>query len=83
MYLAGYEQLTPDQLIMIVWLVFIMVISVNATLIIRSIFLYLASRNIKLHIEKKIVEQIQNDLNKPSLISTIINRVKGWMGYLW
>jgi len=63
---------------MIVWLVFIMVLSVNATLIIRSIFLYLASKNIKLHIEKKIVEQIQEDLNKPSLISMIINKVKGW-----
>jgi len=71
--MAGYEELTPDQLIYIVQLIVIGTISCSVIMLIRSIISLKISKNVK-HLELMIENKISDGIAKPSLFVSL----KAW-----
>ena len=76
MKMAGYEDLTSDQLMLIVWLMWSSILIFAISYIIGKFFIYRASRFIYLKIEKEIVKKIESEIidKKP-----VIVKVKEWL----
>jgi len=69
--MPGYEDLTPDQLIYIMYLVIIAISIYSFTLLIRSFITLAISKNVK-HLELMIEKKYDEGLNKkPSLFETL------------
>lgn len=74
--MAGWEELTADNLMTITWLVFIATIyCVTVMGIIRSFIHLKVSKNIKFAMEHQVAKQIAKDLKEPSLFVSI----KQWL----
>ena len=72
--MAGFEDLTPDQLMLIVWLISLVVIFFTTGQIIRSFIDLKISKNIKLKVEKELLEEVRNQIDKPPFF----NKIKLW-----
>jgi len=70
----GIEDLTPDQLMTITWLIFIAIMSYIAVHFFQSIIHLKISKNIKLNVKKELVQEVQEKLNKP----TAWEQIKLW-----
>jgi hypothetical protein len=71
---AGWEELTPDQLIFIMLIVFSIVIIHHVCVLIRSLINLKISNNIKLRVEKELLNEVQEQVNKPPFF----NKIKLW-----
>ena len=68
------EDLTGSQLIYIANLTFTAVLVISFSWIFTKIINYLTSRHIHFKIEKKVAEELKQDLNKQS----IVDKIKNW-----
>lgn len=79
--MAGWEDLSPDQLIAIFYLAFLSVLIFSSSHIIGSFLNWMASRNIKFHINKEVAMHVAKELQKPSLFQmfkTRVGNLKEW-----
>ena len=74
--MAGWEKLTPDQLIFITWVVTYVVTIYSVSIIIKQFTNLKISKNIKLRVEKELLNELleQNNVDKPSFF----NKIKLW-----
>jgi len=68
--MPGYEELTPDQLIYIVELVFLMIIIYGVIQLIRTLLTLKISKNVK-KLELMIENKYEDGVKKPSLSESI------------
>lgn len=69
--MAGWEDLSSDQLIAIMYLVFLSILIFSSSHIIGSFLNWAASKNIKFHINKEVAVHVAKELQKPSVFQTI------------
>ena len=72
--MAGWEELSPDQLIFIVWAIIYMVTVYTFTLTFRSFINLKISKNIKLKVKKELLKEVRDRLDKPPFF----NKIKLW-----
>jgi len=72
--MAGWEELTPDQLVLIMFLFLSIIIIHNVFLLIRSFINLKISNNIKLRVEKELLDEVRNQIDKPPFF----NKIKLW-----
>lgn len=69
--MAGWEDLSSDQLIAIMYLVFLSILIFSSSHIISSFLNWAASKNIKFHINKEVAVHVAKELQKPTVFQTI------------
>jgi len=72
--MSGYEELSPDQLITIAYLAFGAVTIFAVSMLLRSIFNYLAAKTIMFRMEQEVARNIAMDLNQ----QTWVEKIKSW-----
>ena len=72
--MAGWEELSPDQLVLIFWGLLYMVTIYVASTIIRPLIYLKISNNVKLRVEKELLKEVQEQINKPPFF----NKIKLW-----
>ena len=73
--MAGWEDLSSDQLMAIVYLVFLSILIYSSGHLISSFLNWMASKNIKFHIDKEVAVHVAKELQKPSMFQMI----KSWL----
>ena len=63
--MTGFEDLTSDQLMIIVQLITFAILFFTTGQIIRSLIDLKISKNIKLRVEKELLEEVRNQSSKP------------------
>jgi len=69
--MAGWEDLSSDQLMAIVYLVFLSVLIFSSSHIISSFLSWAASKNIKFHMNKEVALHVAKELHKPTMFQMI------------
>ena len=72
--MAGWEELTPDQIFLIMFLFLSIIIVHNVCLLIRSLINLKISNNIKLRVEKELLKELREQIDKPPFF----NKIKVW-----
>jgi len=72
--MSGYEELSPDQLITITYLLFGAVTIFAVSMLLRSIFNYLAAKTIVFRMEQEVAKSIAKDLNQ----QTWLEKIHSW-----
>ena len=72
--MVGWEELTPDQLILIFWGLLYMVTVYVASTIVNSFIHLKISNNIKLRVKKELLKEVRDQIDKPPLF----NKIKLW-----
>ena len=73
--MPGYEDLTPDQLMTIAWIVWTCVLMVVIGWTLRAILNYMTARVINFNIEKEVASSIAN---KITLKKSWLEQIKIW-----
>lgn len=71
--MAGWEQLTPDQILLIMYLILSTMLIYVVGGIVKAIINSRTAKQITFNVEREIVKHIQTELNKPSLFVQIKN----------
>lgn len=69
--MAGWEDLSSEQLMAIVYLVFLSVLIFSSSHMISSFLNWMASKNIKFHMNKEVAVHVAKELQKPTIFQSI------------
>lgn len=76
--MAGWEELSPDQIVFLMGLVVLIVIIHHVFLLIRSLINLKISRNIKINVEKELIKEVQKEVQEQTDRFPFFNKIKLW-----